>query len=101
MNRVIGGIDGSNLRTLIEKVERLEEEKKTVQEDIKEVFGEAKSLGFDVKIMREVLKIRKMDQSELYEKETLVDLYKRALGMIPELDEEEQSGTTIEENAAA
>lgn len=89
MSRIIGGIDGSNLKTLIEKVERLEEEKKTIQEDIKNVFAEAKALGFDAKIMREVLKIRKMDQSELYEKETLVDLYKRALGMLPELDADE------------
>lgn len=91
MTTEVGGIDGSNLRTLIEKIERLEEEKKAIQDDIKEIFAEAKSLGFDTKIIREVLKIRKMDQSDLYEKETLIDLYRRALGMIPELDEEESA----------
>jgi uncharacterized protein (UPF0335 family) len=91
-NNIIGGIDGNHLRTIIERVERLEEEKKAITEDISEVFKEAKALGFDTKIMKQVIKIRKLDQNELYELETLIDVYKRALGMLPELDEEE--GTT-------
>tara|TARA_R110000782_G_scaffold100084_1_gene186070 strand:+ start:214 stop:477 length:264 start_codon:yes stop_codon:yes gene_type:complete len=86
MGIIVNGIDGSNLITLIQKIERLEEEKKSIQEDAREVFSEAKSLGFDVKILREILKIRKSSESELYEKETLLDLYMRALGMLPELD---------------
>ena len=78
----VNGVDGGKLQVLISKIERLEEDKKNLSEDIKEVFKEAKMLGYEPKIMREVLKIRKMDQQDLYEKETLIDIYKRALGMI-------------------
>ena len=88
MSNIIGGIDGNHLRTIVERVERLEEEKRAVSEDISEVYKEAKSLGFDAKIIRQLVKIRKMDQNERYEQETLIDVYKRALGMLPELDEE-------------
>ena len=87
MTKTVNGIDGDNLIIIIERIERLEEEKKAIQEDVKGVFGEAKSLGLDAKILREVLKIRKLKPSEQYEKETLVDIYKRALGMTPELDD--------------
>lgn len=86
-----GGLSADHLRQFIERIERLEEEKKNIADDIKDVFAEAKSNGFDVKIMREVIKIRKMDSSDLEEQEYLLDTYKRALGLLPELDEEESA----------
>lgn len=92
----VGGIAGDQLRQYIERIERLEEEKKTIAEDIKEVFAEAKGNGFDSKIMRKVISLRKMEESEREEQETLLDLYKAALGMIEparsesEEDEEEK-----------
>ena len=84
----VGGIAGERLKSFIERVERLEEEKRALAEDIKEVYAEAKGVGFDAKIMRQIIKIRKMDQDELDEQETLLDVYKRALGMIPDLPSE-------------
>ncbi|MGE5270641.1 MAG: DUF2312 domain-containing protein [Thiohalocapsa sp.] len=81
----VGGIAGERLRSFIERIERLEEEKRTLAEDIKEVFAEAKGNGFDIKIMRQIIKIRRMDKDDLDEQETLLDLYKRALGMLPDL----------------
>jgi len=84
----VGGIASERLKSFIERVERLEEEKRALAEDIKEVYAEAKGVGFDVKIMRQIVKIRKMDQDELDEQETLLDVYKRALGMIPDLPSE-------------
>ena len=80
----IGGIAGERLRSLIERIERLEEEKRALGEDIKEVYAEAKGSGFDAKIMRQIIKIRRMDKDDLDEQETLLDIYKRALGMLPE-----------------
>lgn len=77
----VGGIAGDQLRSYIERIERLEEEKATLQNDMKEVFAEAKGNGFDVKIMRQVLKLRKMEAADRSEQEELLDLYKRALGM--------------------
>jgi uncharacterized protein (UPF0335 family) len=79
-----GGIAGDQLKSLIERIERLEEEKRTLGEDIKEVYAEAKGTGFEPKIMRQLIKIRKMDKDEHDEQESLLDLYKRALGMLPE-----------------
>jgi uncharacterized protein (UPF0335 family) len=84
----VGGIAGERLKSFIERIERLEEEKRALQEDIKEVFAEAKGDGFDTKIMRQILKIRRMDKDDLDEQETLLDVYKRALGMIPDFDED-------------
>jgi uncharacterized protein (UPF0335 family) len=84
----VGGIAGERLKSFIERVERLEEEKRALTEDIKEVYAEAKGAGFDVKIIRQSGKIRKMDQDDLDEQETLLDVYKRALGMIPDLPSE-------------
>ncbi|HVB15845.1 MAG TPA: GapR family DNA-binding domain-containing protein [Stellaceae bacterium] len=81
----VGGIAGERLRSLIERIERLEEEKRTLAEDIKEVFAEAKGSGFDTKIMRQIIRIRRMDKDDLDEQETLLDIYKRALGMLPEV----------------
>ena len=80
----IGGIAGEQLKSLIERIERLEDEKRALSEDIKEVYAEAKGTGFDPKIMRQIIKIRKMDKEELDEEESLLDVYKCALGMSPE-----------------
>lgn len=83
-----GGVSGQHLRQYIERIERLEEDKKVIAEDIKEVFAEAKANGFDVKIMRKVISLRKLDAAEREELETLIDVYKAALGMIPEPEKE-------------
>jgi uncharacterized protein (UPF0335 family) len=79
-----GGIAGEQLKSLIERIERLEDEKRALGEDIKEVYAEAKGTGFEPKIMRQLIKIRKMDKDEHDEQESLLDLYKRALGMLPD-----------------
>jgi uncharacterized protein (UPF0335 family) len=71
------------LRSLIERIERLEEEKKAIAADIKEIYGEAKSSGFDTKIMRKVVSLRKKDSTERQEEEAILDLYLSALGMLP------------------
>jgi len=85
----VGGIAGEQLRAIIDRIERLEEEKKALAEDIKDVFSEAKGNGFDTKIIRKILSIRKRDRAELDEEETMIQVYLRALGMLPELDDEE------------
>ena len=77
-----GGIAGEQLRSFIERIERLEEEKKALADDIREVFAEAKGTGFDVKAMRAILKLRKMDKADYQEQEYMIDLYKHALGML-------------------
>lgn len=69
------------LKSLVERVERLEEEKSALAGDIREVYAEAKGQGFDVKIMRQVIRIRKMDSNERDEQDALLDLYMSALGM--------------------
>ena len=77
----VGGVSSAQLKSFIERIERLEEEKAAVAEQIREVFGEAKGMGFDVKIIRQVVKIRKMETQERLEQEELLDLYLSALGM--------------------
>jgi uncharacterized protein (UPF0335 family) len=77
----VGGIAADQLRSFIERIERLDEEKKALQDDIKEVMGEAKSSGFDTKIIRRILALRKKEEHERLEEEQLLDLYKTALGM--------------------
>lgn len=77
------GVAGDRLKSFIERIERLEEEKTGLTNDIREVYSEAKSAGFDTTIMREVVKLRRMDQSDREEKETVLEVYKRALGMTP------------------
>ncbi|WP_430436833.1 DUF2312 domain-containing protein [Oceanibaculum nanhaiense] len=77
----VGGIAGERLRSFIERIERLEEEKAALAGDIREIFAEAKGTGFDTKIMRQVLKLRKLDREDRQEQETLLDLYLQALGM--------------------
>lgn len=72
------------LRALVERIERLEEEKKTIAGDIKEVYAEAKGNGFDTKIVRKVISLRKKEAAEREEEQAILDLYMSALGMIPE-----------------
>ena len=73
--------DAGKLNTFIDRIERLEEEKKELSSDIREVFAEAKGAGFDVKVMRQVLRLRKMDPADRAETEFLRDEYKKLLGM--------------------
>lgn len=74
------------LKSIIERIERLEEEKKAIADDIRDVFSEAKANGFNVKVLREVLKYRKMDLAERQELDATRDLYLQALGMLPEFE---------------
>jgi len=71
------------LRAFIERIERLEEEKKSISDDIRDVYAEAKGNGYDAKVMRKVIALRKQEISERQEQEAILDLYKHALGMIP------------------
>lgn len=71
------------LRALVERIERLEEEKKTIAADIKEVYAEAKGNGFDTKILRKVIFLRKKEATEREEEQSMLDLYMEALGMVP------------------
>ena len=73
--------DANQLNTFVDRIERLEEEKKELSADIREVFSEAKGAGFDVKVLRQVLKLRKMDPADRAETEFLRDEYKKLLGM--------------------
>lgn len=77
----IGGIAGEALQQYVDRIERLEEERKALSEDIKQVYSEAKSTGFDVKILRKIISLRKVEEHDRKEQEELLDLYKRALGM--------------------
>jgi uncharacterized protein (UPF0335 family) len=77
----VGGIAGDQLRSYIERIERLEEEKAALASDIRDVFAEAKGNGFDVTVMRQVLRLRRLDKDHRDELETVLDLYLRALGM--------------------
>lgn len=77
----VGGIAGDVLRSYIERIERLEEEKAGIAANIREIFAEAKGNGFDTKVMRQVLKLRKMEPHDVAEQDELLELYKRALGM--------------------
>ena len=77
----IGGVAGQRLLSFIERIERLEEEKAALAEDIKEVYAEAKGVGYDVKTIRKIIKIKKMDAEKRREEDELLDLYKSAIGM--------------------
>ena len=77
----VNGVDAGRLLSYIERIEHIEEEKKALQNDIKEIFEEAKSANFDVKAIKQLLKIRKMDDQERQEEEFVLDTYKRALGL--------------------
>ncbi|MEO0412599.1 MAG: DUF2312 domain-containing protein [Pseudomonadota bacterium] len=83
----VGGISGQILRSFIERIENLEERKKEIADDIRDVYAEAKSSGFDSKVMRQVIKLRKMDSNDREEQEYLLDTYMRAIeGRIEEED---------------
>ncbi len=77
-----GGIAQDQLRSIVARIERLEEEKTVLATDIKEVYAEAKGNGFDVKILRKIVRLRKQEQSERLEEEEITDLYMHALGML-------------------
>ena len=77
----INGIDANRLKSYIDRIESIESEKKALQNDIKEIFEEAKSANFDVKAIRQILKIRKQNESERQENEFILDCYKKALGI--------------------
>ncbi|HVE22171.1 MAG TPA: DUF2312 domain-containing protein [Acidocella sp.] len=74
-------IAGERLRSIVERIERLEEERKALASDIKDIYSEAKSAGFDVKVLRQLIRIRKQEPAEIEEQETLLDVYRRAIGM--------------------
>jgi len=76
-----GGIAAERLRSLVERIERLEEERKALGGDIRDIYAEAKSAGFDVKVLRQLIRIRKQEPADIEEQETLLDVYRRALGM--------------------
>jgi uncharacterized protein (UPF0335 family) len=81
---VVGGteeVNSGHLRAFIERIERLEEEKKALADDIKDVYAEAKGNGFDVKIMRKIVSLRRQDREKRHEEEEILDLYMAALGM--------------------
>ena len=82
-----GGIETTKLRSYIERIERLEEEKAGLASDVRDILAEAKSNGFDTKVMRQVIKLRKMKVSERTEADYMLELYKRALGMESSLEE--------------
>lgn len=83
----VQGVARDQLRAIIERIERLEEEKKTIADDIKEVYAEAKGNGFDTKVLRKVVSIRKLDMNERLEQEAVLDTYLHALGMAPAPEE--------------
>ncbi len=76
-----GSIAADELRLLIERIERLEEEKKAIADDVRDVYGEAKSRGYDAKIMRQIVRLRKMEAHDRQEMEAILDTYKAALGL--------------------
>lgn len=78
----IGGVSGERLRQFIERIERLEEEKAGIAEDIRDVYAEAKATGHESKIIRQIVKLRKMDQQKRQEQEELLEMYMSALGML-------------------
>jgi uncharacterized protein (UPF0335 family) len=80
-SETIGGIAAEALQQYVDRIEKLEEEKKALAEDIKQVYSEAKSTGFDTKILRKIITLRKVEEHERKEQEELLDLYKRAIGM--------------------
>lgn len=80
-NNIVGGIDVNRLRSIIERIERLEEEKKGISSDIRDIYAEAKGVGFDTKIIREIIKLRKMNTADRDEQEFLIETYRKALNI--------------------
>lgn len=81
-NSAIGDAGAQRLRSFIERVERLEEEKSSLSQDIKEIYSEAKATGFDVKTLRKIVRMRKMDADKRIEEEAMLETYMAALGML-------------------
>ncbi|MCG8508060.1 MAG: DUF2312 domain-containing protein [Rhodospirillales bacterium] len=75
----VGGIAADRLRSFVERIERLEEEKAALTADIRDIYAEAKAAGFDVKTMRQIVRLRKLDQSDRDEQQALLDLYRQVL----------------------
>lgn len=75
----VGGVAGERLRSFVERIERLEEEKLALGADIREVYAESKGAGFDIKVMRQLILLRKMDKDDRLEMEAILDVYERAL----------------------
>jgi len=75
------GIAADRLRSLVDRIERLEEERKALGQDVKDIYAEAKSAGFDCKVLRQLIALRRRDAAVVEEAETLLDVYRRALGM--------------------
>ncbi len=99
-NRV-GGVAVDQLKSVIGRVEKLNEERAQISQDIRDVMAEAKGNGFDVQAIREIIKMRQKDAAELEEDENILDTYRRALGMLPELDSEtDKTIDKIHEEAA-
>ncbi len=84
------GVARDQLRAFVERIERMEEEKKSITDDIKEIYAEAKGMGYDTKVLRQVVRIRKQDQHERAEQEAILDLYLHALGMAPEIEDDNE-----------
>jgi uncharacterized protein (UPF0335 family) len=76
-----GGIAADRLRSIVDRIERLEEERKALGGDIRDIYAEAKSAGFDVKVLRQLIRVRRQEPADVEEQETLLDVYRRALGM--------------------
>jgi uncharacterized protein (UPF0335 family) len=76
-----GGVAAERLKSFIERIERLEEEKTALTADIREIYSEAKGTGFDTKVMRQIVRLRKMDAADRQEMQAILDTYKRALGL--------------------
>ena len=86
-----GGINSDQVRSIVERIEKLEEEKSAIGADIKDVYAEAKGNGHDVKALREIVKLRKLHANEREERQMVLDTYLRALGMLPEFEVEEEN----------
>ncbi|MCD8498216.1 MAG: DUF2312 domain-containing protein [Alphaproteobacteria bacterium] len=78
----VGGVAGARLKSFVERIERLEEEKAGIADDIKDVYAEAKGVGFDTKTIRKIVSLRKLDNEKRREAEELLELYKTAIGMV-------------------
>ncbi len=87
----MGNVTADQLKSLVERIERLEEEKTNIASDVRDVYAEAKAVGYDVKAIRQIVRLRKLDRHERDEQEYTLDLYKKALGMAPDFDEEENA----------
>jgi uncharacterized protein (UPF0335 family) len=77
----VGGVAAERLRSIVDRIERLHEERKALGSDVSDIYKEAKSAGFDVKALRALIRVRAQEPAEVEEQETLLDVYRRALGM--------------------